>query len=109
MSRLKGLKCLGFLAGKLAWRRVQTWAVAYIAGTPNVEIFMFVIHTRVLDEKATVVSTGIADGRFDERQDAERHLDQLVERSQPNAGRDSNRCVWWIQEDKIVTVYTINP
>ena len=70
---------------------------------------MFVIHTRVLDEKATVVSTGIAEGRFGERQDAERHLDQLVEQSQPNAGRDPNRCIWWIQKNKIVTVYTVSP
>ena len=88
---------------------MQTWAVAYIAGTPNVETFMFVIHTRVLDEKATVMSTGIAADNFEERQDAERHLDKLVEQSQPNAGRDSNRCIWWIQKDKVVTVYTITP
>jgi hypothetical protein len=70
---------------------------------------MFVIHTRVLDEKAAVVSTGIAAGHFEERQHAERHLDKLVEQSQPNAGRDANGCVWWIQENKIVTVYTISP
>ena len=70
---------------------------------------MFVIHTRVLDEKAAVVSTGIAASHFEQRQDAERHLDKLVEQSQPNSGRDSNRCIWWIQKNKIVTVYTISP
>ena len=70
---------------------------------------MFVIHTRVLDEKAVVVSTGVAAGRFADRHDAEQHLDQLVEQSQPGAGRDANRCMWWIQENKIVTVYTISP
>ena len=70
---------------------------------------MFMIHTRVLDEKAAVVSTGIAAGHFEERQDAERHLDRLVDQSRPNAGRDSNGCIWWIQNDRIVTVYTINP
>jgi hypothetical protein len=70
---------------------------------------MFVIHTRVLDEKATVVSIGVAAGAFEERQDAERHLDELVEQSQPNSGRDSDRCIWWIQNNRIVTVYTISP
>ena len=70
---------------------------------------MFVIYARVLDEKAAVVSTGIAAGNFEERQDAERHLDKLVEQSQPNSGRDPNRCIWWIQKNKIVTVYTISP
>ena len=70
---------------------------------------MFVIHTRVLDEKAAVVSTGVAANNFEQRRDAERHLDQLVEQSQPNAGRDSRGCIWWIQADKIVTVYTISP
>jgi len=70
---------------------------------------MFVIHTRVLDEKAAVVSTGIAAGNFAERHDAERHLDKLVEQSQPNSGSDSNRCIWWIQNNRIVTVYTISP
>jgi hypothetical protein len=89
--------------------KVQTCAIAYIAGTPNVETLMFVIHTRVLDEKAVVVSTGIAAGHFEERQDAEQHLDQLVEQSQPNAGRDSNRTIWWVQKNKTVTVYTISP
>ena len=64
MSRLKRLKSLRFLGGKLSRQRVQSWAVAYIAGTPNVETFMFVIHTRVLDEKATVVSTAVAAGHF---------------------------------------------
>ena len=89
--------------------KVQTCAIAYIAGTPNVETLMFVIHTRVLDEKAVVVSTGIAAGHFEERQDAERHLDKLVEQSQPNAGRDSSGCIWWIRKNSIVTVYTISP
>lgn len=70
---------------------------------------MFVIHSRVLDEKAAVVSTGIAADRFQDRQAAERHLDKLVEQSQPNAGRDSNGCMWWTQNNRIVTVYTISP
>ena len=70
---------------------------------------MFVIRTRILDEKAAVVSTGVAAGPFKERQDAERHLDKLVEQSQPNAGHDPSRCMWWIQQNKIVTVYTISP
>ena len=70
---------------------------------------MFVIHTRVLDEKAAVVSTGVAAGNFEERQDAELHLDKLVEQSQPNSGRDSNGTIWWIQKNRIVTVYTISP
>ena len=70
---------------------------------------MFVIHMRVLDEKAADVSTAVAAGHFEERQAAERHLDKLVEQSQPNSGRDSNRTIWWIQKNKIVTVYTISP
>jgi hypothetical protein len=75
----------------------------------NVETSMFVIHTRVLDEKAAVVSTGVVAGRFEERQAAELHLDKLVEQFQPNAGRDPNGYSWWIQQNKIVTVYTISP
>jgi hypothetical protein len=70
---------------------------------------MFVIHTRVLDEKAAVVSTEVGADNFKQRQDAERHLDQLVEQAQPHAGHDTRRCMWWIQENRIVTVYTISP
>jgi hypothetical protein len=75
----------------------------------KVEILMFVIHTRVLDEKAVVVSTGFAADSFQQRRDAEQHLDKLVAQSQPNAGHDSRRCIWWTQENRIVTVYTISP
>jgi len=75
----------------------------------NVETFMFVIHTRVLDENAVVVSTGVGTDHFEKRQDAERHLDKVVEQSQPSSGRDSNGCIWWIQKNRIVTVYTISP
>jgi hypothetical protein len=55
------------------------------------------------------VSTGVAAGHFEARQDAERHLDKLVEQSQPNSGRDSNGPIWWIQTNRIVTIYTISP
>ena len=51
----------------------------------------------------------VAAGNFEERQDAELHLDKLVEQSQPNSGRDSNGTIWWIQKNRIVTVYTISP
>lgn len=70
---------------------------------------MFVIHTRVLDEKAAIVSTGVVAGHFEERQAAELHLDNLIEQSKPNAGHDSKRYVWWVRESGTVTLYTIVP